>query len=306
MSLRKFRAPRYWPTWVLLGLMHLGARLPVRLQLGMGAGIGALLRVLKRREVGIARVNLEICFPELAAEERERLVKRHFRSVGLSVVEMGVGWFTPLEKLKARVKVRGLEHLEAAFASGRGALLVTAHFTPIEIGVGILEDFPGTISSLYRPQRNAMMDYLILRGRRRFSSTQIPRDNVRMLIRLLKRNEAVLYMPDQTHLGNQSALIPFFGEPAMTNIASSKIARISGAQVLPYWFRRTPDERSYEVEIGAPLEDFPTDNAIADTQRLVRLLEDRIRETPEQYLWIYKKFKRRPESFGDIYARAAR
>jgi KDO2-lipid IV(A) lauroyltransferase len=151
-----------------------------------------------------------------------------------------------------------------------------------------------------------MLDYLILRGRGRFAATQIPRDNVRLLLKLLKQNEAVLYMPDQTYLGNQSALIPFFGEPAMTNIATSKIAEISGAAVLPYWFRRSHDERRYEVEIRAPLTDFPTDDPIADTERLVGLLEARIRETPEQYLWIYKKFKRRPESFGDVYGDADR
>lgn len=301
VSLRDFRAPRYWPTWALLGLLRLSARLPIGVQLRLGGAIGWLLRVLKRREARVARKNLEICFPELAPAERERLLRRHFRSVGLSLVEMGVGWFTPIDALRRRVDIRGLEHLQAALAAGRGALLVTAHFTPIEIGVAVLEDFPGTVNSLYRPQRNAMMDYLILRGRRRFASAQIPRDNVRQLIRLLKRNEAVLYMPDQTYLGNQSTLIPFFGEPAMTNIATSKIARISGAPVLPYWFRRKADERSYEVEIEPPLEDFPTGDAVADTKRLVGLLEARIRQTPEQYLWIYKKFKRRPERFGNVY-----
>jgi Kdo2-lipid IVA lauroyltransferase/acyltransferase len=129
---------------------------------------------------------------------------------------------------------------------------------------------------------------------------------VRLLLKSLRHNEAVLYMPDQTYLGNQSALIPFFGEPAMTNIATSKIAEISGAPLLPYWFRRKADERSYEVEICAPLADFPTADPVADTRRLVALLEARIRETPEQYLWAYKKFKRRPESFGNVYADAER
>jgi len=301
-SLREFRAPRYWPTWVLLGFMQLAARLPVGLQLRTGTLIGWIFLHLQRRERRIAAKNLEICFPELDPAARQRLLERHFRSVGLSIVETGVGWFTPIGKLRRRVDVRGLGHLEAALAAGRGALLVTAHFTPIEIGVGILEDFPGRVSSLYRPQRNAMMDFLILRGRGRFAANQIPRDNVRLLIRRLRANDAVLYMPDQTYLGNQSALIPFFGEPAMTNIATTKIAKISGAPVLPYWFRRNPDERSYSVEIGAPLEHFPTDDAIADTRRLVGLLEDRIRATPEQYLWVYKKFKRRPASCGDAYA----
>jgi KDO2-lipid IV(A) lauroyltransferase len=298
----RFWAPRYWPTWVLYAIMRVSARLPVGLQLRTGAAIGALFFRLNRRERKIARRNLEICFPELPAHEREQLLRRHFRSLGLSVVEMGVGWVTPIAKLREGVEIRGLEHLDAALAAGRGALLLTAHFTPIEIGVCVLEDYPGTVSSLYRPQRNAMMDRLILEGRSRFSSTQVPRDNVRLLIRLLRQNQAVLYMPDQTYLGNQSAMIPFFGEPATTNVATSKIAKISGAPVLPYWFRRNPDERSYTVEIEPPLSDFPTDDVIADTRRIVSLLEARIRETPEQYLWVYKKFKRRPDAFGDIYS----
>jgi KDO2-lipid IV(A) lauroyltransferase len=281
--------------------MKLSARLPVSLQLALGSAMGRVFYRLQRRERRIALRNLEICLPELSAVERTALVRRHFRSVGLSVVEMGVGWFMPIEKLRQRVDIRGLEHLDAALAAGHGALLVTAHFTPIEIGVDILEDYPHAVSSLYRPQRNAMMDALILRGRSRFAACQIPRDNVRMLIRRLQKNEAVLYMPDQTYLGNQSALIPFFGEPAMTNIATSKISRISGAKVLPYWFRRATDERHYEVEICAPLEHFPTDDAIADTSRLVALLEERIRATPEQYLWVYKKFKRRPAGYADPY-----
>ncbi|MGD8341626.1 MAG: lipid A biosynthesis lauroyl acyltransferase [Gammaproteobacteria bacterium] len=301
-SLSRFLAPRFWPTWILLGVMRLSAVMPITVQLGIGTTLGWLFRKLKRREVRIARRNLEICLPELDAEQRARLLERHFRSVGLSVVEMGVGWFTPIDKLRRRVDIIGLGNLESALSRGHGALLLTAHFTPIEVGVGVLEGFPGTINSMYRPQRNPMMDCLILRGRSRFSETQIPRDNVRLLVRLLRQNQAVLYMPDQTYLGNQSALIPFFGEPAVTNIATSKIAKISGAPVLPYFFRRNADERSYTVEIGEPLEDFPTDDAIADTRRIVELLERRIRETPEQYLWVYKKFKRRPTEFADIYA----
>jgi len=278
--------------------------MPVALQVRVGSSLGWLFRKLKRREVSIARRNLEICLPGLTEDEREQLLERHFRSVGLSVVEMGVGWFTPIEKLRRRVEVRGMENLEAALARGHGALLLTAHFTPIEIGVGVLEDFAGTVNSMYRPQRDPMMDFLILQGRSRFSATQIPRDNVRLLIRLLRQNQAVLYMPDQTYLGNQSALIPFFGEPAVTNIATSKIAKISGAPVLPYFFRRNPDERTYTVEIGEPLTDFPTEDAIADTRRIVSLLEQRIMQTPEQYLWVYKKFKRRPPEIGDPYVDA--
>lgn len=254
-----------------------------------------------RRERRIARRNLEICFPELPANAREALLDRHFESVGLSIVEMAIGWYSPLSKLRHIVEVRGREHLEAALRRGRGVMLISAHFTPLEVGVAILEDLEATISCMYRPQRNPMMDVMIRRGRSRFAATQIPRDDVRTLIRRLREKDVVIYMPDQTYLGNQSALIPFFGEPAVTNIAVSKLARITDAAVLTYFFRRRDDDSGYVVEIGAPLEDFPTDDAVRDTARLVTLLEAYIRRAPDQYLWLYKKFKRRPATLPELY-----
>jgi KDO2-lipid IV(A) lauroyltransferase len=230
------------------------------------------------------------------------LLERHFEAVGMSFVEMGIGWFTPIERLLERVAVHGREHLERALARGKGVLLFTAHFTTLEVGVGVLEALTPRASCMYRPQRNAMMDVMIRRGRHRFAKEQIPRDNVRALLRNLRDNYAVCYLPDQTYLGKQSELLPFFGEPAVTNTATSKLAAISGAAVLPYFFRRLPDG-DYRVDIGAPLADFPSESASHDTVRLFGLLEDYIRLAPEQYLWLYKKFKGRPAPLADVYAR---
>jgi KDO2-lipid IV(A) lauroyltransferase len=302
LSLASFKSPRYWPMWILLGFMHVAARLPYRWQLRLGRGMGWLLRRAKRREHRIAARNLEICFQNLSASEREDLLVRHFAAVGMSFVEMGIGWFTPIERLLERVTVFGREHLDEALARGNGALLFTAHFTTLEVGAAVIEALTPNVSCMYRPQRNAMMDVLIRRGRHRFAKEQIPRDNVRALVRNLRHNYAVLYSPDQTYLGNQSALLPFFGEPAVTNTATSKLAKISGATVLPYFFRRLPNG-DYRVDIGPPLADFPSDSAARDSERLFALLEDYIRLAPEQYLWLYKKFKGRPPPFVDVYAR---
>ena len=219
----------------------------------------------------------------------------------MSFVEMGIGWFTPLEKLLERVNIVGREHLDRALAEGKGALLFAAHFTTLEVGVAVLEALAPRCSCMYRPQRNAMMDVLIRRGRHRFAKEQIPRDNVRSLLRNLRDNYAVVYLPDQTYLGKQSELLPFFGEPAVTNTATSKLASISGAMLLPYFFRRLEDG-SYRVDIGPPLANFPTNSPTDDTLRLVTLLEDYIRSAPEQYLWLYKKFKGRPPPYPDAYA----
>ena len=156
---------------------------------------------------------------------------------------------------------------------------------------------------MYRPQRNAMMDVMIRRGRHRFAKEQIPRDNVRALLRSLRDNYVVCYLPDQTYLGKQSELLPFFGEPAVTNTATSKLAAISGATVLPYFFRRLPNG-DYRVDIGAPLAGFPSDVRRARRGAAVRRCSRTyIRLAPEQYLWLYKKFKGRPAPLADVYAR---
>jgi KDO2-lipid IV(A) lauroyltransferase len=301
LSLARFFSPRYWPTWLLLGLLHGAARLTPPWQLRLGRLLGSLFRHVKRREYRIAARNLELCFGTLSANERHTLLERHFEAVGMSFVEMGVGWFTPIERLLPRVAIYGREHLDRALEAGKGALLFAAHFTTLEVGVAVLEAIAPRASCMYRPQRNAMMDVMIRRGRHRFAKEQIPRDNVRALVRSLRDNHAVVYLPDQTYLGKQSELLPFFGEPAITNTATSKLASISGTAVLPYFFRRLADS-SYRVDIGAPLTDFPSDSPLDDARRLFGLLEEYIKLAPEQYLWLYKKFKGRPPPLPDPYS----
>lgn len=301
LSLARFWAPRYWPTWIVLLAMHITARLPFPWALALGRSFGRLLRRFKRREDSTAARNIEICFPELSAAERAALVDRHFEAVGMSFAEMSMGWFWPIERLLEHVEISGAEHVQRALAAGKGVLMVGGHFTTLEVGVAVIESFIPNCATMYRPQRNAMMDVMIRRGRSRFARTQIPRDNVRVLLRSLRDNWAVMYMPDQTYLGKASQLLPFFGEPALTNTATSKLAALSGAAVLPYFFRRLPDNSGYRVEIGEPLAGFPSGDPAADTLRLVATLEDAIRRAPEQYLWLYKKFKGRPPPFTDPY-----
>jgi KDO2-lipid IV(A) lauroyltransferase len=302
LSLRRFWQPWYWPTWLLWLGLRLVIHLPRRTQMRVGRLLGRLLGRIKVRERRVARRNLEVCFPELSPDDRETLLRRHFEAVGLSLVEMGIGWFMPLENLERIVEVRGAAHLAAALARGRGVILVAAHFTCLEVGVAMLEGVDARISCMYRTQSNAMIDVMIRRGRARFADEQLARDSVRTMLKRLEENYAFVYLPDQTYLGNQSALIEFFGEPAITNIATSKLARLSGAAVLTYFCHRRADDSGYVVDIGAPLVDFPTADAIADTRRLVRVLEDYIRLAPEQYLWMYKKFKYRPPPLPDLYA----
>lgn len=301
LSLSRFRGPRYWPMWLLWLTMHTLVRLPFRWQIRLGKALGRFVCLFNTRERRNADRNLEICFPELSANERKALLVRHFEAVGASFFEMGLGWFAPMEKLRELITIRGREHLEKVVRDGNGAIIFTAHFTSIETTCIVFEQLiPGCVF-MYAPQRNAFLDTMIRRGRSRFAGEQISRDNVRGLLRALKARKIVVYVPDQSYVGNQGVLLPFFGEPAMTNMVTSKLARISGAPVLTYFFRRLPDDSGYVVDISAPLDNFPGNDPTEDARRLNQLLQDYIRLAPEQYLWTYRKFKGRPPPYPDVY-----
>ena len=305
VAYRRFLAPRYWPTWLLLGWMKLAARLPFPWQIILGKALGRIGLRLAPKTRQVVQRNLQTCFPELSDAERARLLRRHFEAVGAAFSEMGLGWYSSTERLLGLVRVEGVEHLERARRHGRGIIVLCAHFTSLETSTSILgELFPG-MKAVYRPQPNEMIDGLISQGRRRQVAQQIPRDNIRVMVRALRDNQTVAYLADLASRGSHSALIPFFGEPAVTTTTVSRLARLTGATVLTYFFRRLPGSAGYVANIDGPPDGFPSDDVEADTRRLVQRLEDYIRLAPEQYMWTYRRFKGRPARYPDIYRRDA-
>ena len=300
---RRFLTPRFVPAWLLLGWMRLAAVLPYPWQIVAGKCIGRAGRCLTPKTRRVVKRNLEACFPDLSPAQRRRLSRDHFAAVGAAFSEMGLGWFAPIERLRRLIRVEGREYLDDALARNNGIIVLTAHFTSLETGSSILQDlFPG-VKAVYRPQPNEMIDAMISHGRRRMVCEQITKDNIRSMVRTLRDGGAVAYLADLAGRGSNRALIPFFGEPAMTTTAVSKLARMTGATVLTYFFRRLPGRSGYVLNIGPPLSDFPGDDPVADTRRLVERLEDYIRLAPEQYMWTYRRFKGRPEPWPDLYAR---
>jgi KDO2-lipid IV(A) lauroyltransferase len=300
----KFASLRYCVAWLGYAWMRLVVRLPFRWQLAIGRALGrAAFRLLPARR-RIAARNLEVCLPELSAEARARVLAQHFESLGLSLVEMAMGWFGNPETVREHVTVEGAEHLAAAIAKGKGVILFSAHFTTFELYWPALGPLCTQLSGLYKWQRNPVMNEMMIRGRGRFAKA-FAKDNVRDLLRALRDNWVAWYASDQSYGGKGSVLLPFFTEPAMTNTAIGRIARISGAVVLPYFCRRIDPDR-YVMSFRAPLDGLPSGDDVADTLRLTKTLEDYIRLCPEQYWWIHQRFKGRPAPLPDLYAAPAR
>jgi KDO2-lipid IV(A) lauroyltransferase len=293
--------PRYWPTWLGIGLIRLLGLLPYRLQMAVGAGLGRIAWCFARRDRRIAHINIRLCLPELDARARRRLVREHFGSLGCALLETALVWWASDRRLRKFVRVEGLEHLEKALAGGRGAILLSAHFTTLEMGARAL-CMNGPTAIMYQTPRNALIAALSLRGRAMHAQRAISSDNVRELLQSLKSNLPAWYAPDQRDEGRSGELVPFFGIPALTNVATSRIARISGASVLPYFPERLAGGAGYCMRILPPLEPFPTEDAVGDAARFHALIEAHVRRCPAQYLWTYKRFKR-PGSSDDPYQR---
>jgi len=277
--------------------MRLNAVLPLRVALAIHRPVGKALYRLFPKMRRVVHRNLEICFPDLDPAAVEKLAKRQFEALAMSIPECAAAWFG--RDVPGRFKIIGVEHLNAAVARGKGALLYTGHFTPLDICGAAFRGLAPLYAAMISHRSSPVLDELQRRGRARNSHALIASDSVRSLLKFLKRNGVVWYAPDLVY--REGALIPFFGEPAMTNVATSKIATVSGATVLPYQYRRIADAR-YEIHIYPPLDGFPSDDPVDDTRRLVAFLERFIRDAPEQYQWIQKRFRWRPPELPDLYA----
>jgi KDO2-lipid IV(A) lauroyltransferase len=271
-------------------------------KLAAGTGLGALLRRLPLRYVRIARRNIELCLPQLDAAARARLLNRHFASLGIALLEMATAWWCPTPRLRKISRLEGLEHLQEALARGRGAILLTAHYTPLEIGGRILAAAT-PVNIIYRPTKNEALSYVLGRGRSRNGGHAIPRDDIRAMITALKNNECVWYAPDQSYRKKGARMVPFFGIPAATNTATSRIAKMTGCAVLPFFVERLPGTAGYRAVILPALDGFPSECAVADAERFHRFLEAQVRAVPDQYLWIHRRFKGLTAADPDYYGR---
>ncbi|WP_299310986.1 LpxL/LpxP family Kdo(2)-lipid IV(A) lauroyl/palmitoleoyl acyltransferase [uncultured Halomonas sp.] len=295
-----FVHPRFWPTWCAIGLMYLAAWLPWRLKLWIGKLIGLAAWRLARRRRHITKTNLRLCFPELDDDRQRQLVRETFIANGIGIMETATGWCRDPEHLRHRVTYKGEHHLAAARAEGKGVLVVGIHFSTLDLG-GALHSlfFPADV--VYRPHDNPLFERFMTRARNRIFGRAIDRHDLRGVVRRIKAGHIVWYSPDQDFGRDVSVFAPFFGVEAASIKLTAKIARMTGAPVVPLMFHRNPDNRTYTIECHPRLEPFPTGDDVADATRVNAFIEAAIRKHPEQYLWLHRRFKTRPEGGESLY-----
>lgn len=298
---RALLAPRWWPAWLALGGARLLTLLPIRWQQALGAALGRLVgRLLKRRR-RVVRINLQLCFPALDPEAIEALVDGHFEALGLGLFEALQCWFVSDARLRPYIEVVGIEHLDAAQAGGRGVLLLTGHFTTLELAARAVCMTTRPFHAMYRPANNPFIDWWMRRMRElRSGLAALPKDDLRALIRALRAGGAIWYGPDQTLEVPGAAFVPFFGVPTLTLTATSRLAEMGRASVVPFFPERIGGR--YRITLLPALENFPSGDDVADARRVNALLEDAIRKCPEQYFWTHRRFKHRPPGEPDVYA----
>lgn len=294
--------PRTWLTWLGFGLWFLITQLPYPLLLMIGKGLGLALYSIGSQRKLIAMRNLEVCFPELSLEERQTLLRQNFMSLGIATMEIGMAWWWPKKRFKKLLHFEGLEYLDKV--KGRGVLALGIHYTTLEIGATALSTVL-EMDGMYRAHKNPVYDFLQARGRINKSMTEssvvYERKDVRGVMKALKQGRALWYGPDQDYGTRQGVYAPFFGTQAATVYATARFAEKTGAAVMPFTHIRLPGSTGYKITIYPPLEDFPTGDDVADATRINRIVEENIKLQPEQYLWVHKRFKNRPEGEVDIY-----
>ena len=275
----------------LLWLLHF---LPFRVLVAIGNGLGLLLHALAKERRHVATVNLRLCFPDMSDARRARLVRDHFKMFGRGLIERTILWWSSAARINSLIRVEGVEHFDAI--KGQPAILLTPHFVGMGVGGQWVAQRTDTVC-MYANQKNRYMTELLLQKRARFGKQHLysRQQGLRPILKGMRAGLPFIYPPDQDQGVKDGAFIPFFGVPAATMTSVPRLAQMTGAKVVPSITRLLPGGEGYVLTFYPAWENYPSGDDIADTRRMNEFIEDRVREMPEQYFWLHKRFKTRPE-----------
>jgi Kdo2-lipid IVA lauroyltransferase/acyltransferase len=289
-----------------LGLLWLLHFLPLPVLAAIAHGLGALLYRLaaSRRKVGLR--NLALCFPQMPQAQREAVLKAHFGWLTQSLLDRAVLWWAAPSRIKRLITVEGdIGLAEREWQTHqRATMWLCPHFVGLDVaGAAILLCQPRPGASIYQAQSNPLLDKLMKRGRLRLGDAEIfPRsDSVKPLLRAIKAGRGFFNLPDMDFGMQDAAFVPFFGVPAATLLAPSRMARMLDMVVQPVIAELKPGGQGWVVRFMPALQDFPTADAPADTHRLNTYIESEILQRLPQYLWVHKRFKTRPPGEPALY-----
>lgn len=296
--MKALRVAGSWLGVFVLWVVHF---LPMRWIGAIGSGLGWLLYQFGRGHV--TRVNLALCFPELGERERHDLGLRHFRMLGRNAVELSIMVWGSERQLLDLIEVEGIEHLRGAAQGGRPVIVLAPHFIGLNMGgIRVAHEYPGT-ASIYSRQKNKVLDRIFLKARTRFGAPHLVsrQEGLRSVIRVIRSGKPFYFLPDMDFGMRDAIFSPFFGVPTATITALPRLARLTGAAVVPVVTRQVGD--GYVVRFFPAWENYPTGDLDADVRRMNAFIEDRVREMPEQYFWAHKRFKTRPPGEANPYRR---
>ena len=294
-----FIHPKYFLTWILILLMRVGVFVPFRLQVFFGKIIGKLIYPLMTELRKTAYSNVSNCFPDKKQPQVTLLVKQHFEAIGISLFETANAYFASDKKIKKMLIIVNEQHFTEALKKEGGIILLCSHFMPLMLGSRALL-IKHTIANIYRPQNNKLFDKVMVKGYLKNGAVMIKSTDTRSIMKAINNSLPIWYAPDQDLGRNNSVFAPLFGIQTATASATSRLAKNNNTRVIPYSFIRT--KHGYEMSFDKPLKNYPSGDAIKDASETNQILEKQILKNPEQYLWIHRRFKTRPEGEENFYS----
>ncbi len=298
---KQFLALRYWPTWLGLALLRVFSLLPLPVIHGLGVLLGKIFYGLIATRRNIALRNVSACLPEKSSDEHVRIVKQNFEEISKALLTTGFNWWASEKRMRAYTHRRGWHHFEQAKQAGENVILLAPHFLSLETG-GMMFSLDHSVVGMYQRPRNELIRPFLVRGRSRFKGSLVERGGkLRELIRLIRTGEPFYYLPDQAPGSGQGVFAPFFGIQTATFSMLGKFAKLGNAKVIPFVSLQLPNGRGYEVILKPPFENFPTGDEVKDAATMNEKIAEIVREYPEQYFWVHKRFKTQPEGEPDFY-----
>src|SRR3954471_19761098 len=282
---------------LVFAFMWLLRLFPLGIIARIGEGTGSMMYWLIPERRKVTRINLQKCFPQWSDDKREALARAHFRAFVRSFLERGILWWSAKEEIRQLVSLEGAEHLK----TGRPTIVFAPHFVGLDATLARLSlDFP--VAMMYSRQKDPLFERLLYRGRTRFGGRMFPRQaGVKEGLQAIESGALYYYLPDLDYGPKRSVFVPFFGVPAATVTGLSYISRETDAAVVPCVTRMLPGGAGYRATLYPAWNDFPSGDDVADARRMLAFIEERVREMPEQYFWLHKRFKTRPEGEKRFY-----